>query len=62
MSDAAAEIAFESLIAEYLAAHGWLYSRNDAGGPNTGHLETLQADGRLRRVGSRKTGRWQVLS
>ena len=25
------EIEFEKELAEYLAAHGWLYSRNDAG-------------------------------
>ncbi|PFG43796.1 type I restriction enzyme R subunit [Isoptericola jiangsuensis] len=31
MSDAAAELALEVEIAEYLAAHGWLYSPNDTG-------------------------------
>ncbi len=31
MSDEAAELAFETLIAEFLAAHGWLYSRDDTG-------------------------------
>lgn len=31
MRDEAVELAFETLIAEHLGAHGWLYSRDDTG-------------------------------